>query len=400
MLDFPNTTWTWDGTKWVAAGTTGASSIYLPLTGGTLSGPLTVSAPTSHIDNAIIGATTPAAASFTSLNGGPLAGQRNMIINGDMRIDQHNAGASVTPTVALYTVDRWAAGVNVASKLSWQRVTSPGISGSSPYSLQITTVASYAPAAADVFQTWQAIEGLNMAHLNWGTAQARPVTISANLVSTLTGNLSVSVRNGAANRCYVALVPVTTNETVVSVTVPGDTVGTWNNDNTIGMYITFDMGSGANSNAPSANTWAAGTYTRVAGQTMNLVSSANNTVLRIKDVQVEAGSVATPFERRLYGAELALCQRYYQRYTGAATAFNLQGYGAAGSQSSFQFVFPPMRATPTATVLGTWTLTNMASIQLAVGAANMMFIACNVSATGWFQAYSPANGGLDLSAEL
>jgi hypothetical protein len=361
-LDFPDTptvgatytaggiSWTWDGTKWAATGA-GSPGLYLPLTGGTMSGALntTTSGAPSHVDNTIIGGTTPAAASITSLNGGQLAGFRNLIQNGDFRVSQLYGGAAQSvPAGSNWIIDRWLIATSQAKFSMGQALVTPGLRGSSPYGININCNAAYTPAAGEYFFVQQAIEGQNAAHLQWGTANALPITVSFILSASggLTGNISVALRNGANNRSYVTLVPVTAAETLVAFTVPGDTAGTWSTDTTSGLDLSFDLGSGSSLNAPAANTWSAGNFIRLASQTFNLVGTTNAN-LRIKDVQIEAGSIATPFERRPFGTELALCQRYFQAPVGVVYG---SGYSTAAAQLTAyatRALKVTMRAAPT-----------------------------------------------------
>jgi hypothetical protein len=419
MLDFPNspsvgqtfvsgnTTWTWDGTKWVAAGTSGASSIYLPLTGGTLTGPLTVSAPTSHIDNAIIGATTPAAASVTSLNGGPLAGQRNMIINGTGRIDQRYGNAVTTPTVAgglNYFGDRWALVPSQPSKFNVYCGIDPGVPIAGTNGLRTTIVAqvasTYTPVAADYFQIVQVIEGRNIARLGWGFAGASPVTLSFWANASAAGTYCVALTNGAGNRCYLATYTLAASVwTYVKITIPGDTTGTWATDTTAGLVVRFNVGYGS-SYVGTAGAWG-GTLILATAGSVNLVANSPAQI-NITGVQLEAGSVATPYEWLSYGTELALCQRYYQRYTpSAAQGFQIAGYTTAGNAFLVPMAFQSMRASPTVTVIGTWTFSNCSAVGItpATG-SNSLLIYVTATATGVVAAYSPANGGFDLAAEL
>jgi hypothetical protein len=187
-LDFPDAptvgatytaggiSWTWDGTKWAATGA-GTPGLYLPLAGGTMSGALntTTSGAPSHVDNTVIGASTPAAATVTSMNGGQLAGYRNLIHNGDFRINQRY-GSTATTAGRAYITDRWCAGYTSsvpAGCLSFQTLIQPYgsnvLPGSSPWALNIAVATPYTPTVAENIPLWQCIEGANMAHLQWGT---------------------------------------------------------------------------------------------------------------------------------------------------------------------------------------------------------------------------------------
>jgi hypothetical protein len=426
MLDFPNspsvgqtfvsggTTWTWDGAKWVASGSAGASSIYLPLTGGTLTGPLANSPITGGsrvggtIDNAPIGQTTPAPGSFTalnasSLNGGPLSGHRNRIINGEFRIDQRNGGAGTTPVSGTYACDRWAYAGSQASKFTVQAAQANG-PASLGFLACLTSVvaAAVALAAADFFYVYQPIEGTNLEDLCWGTAAAKPVTVSFLVYTSIAGTHSGSISNAAGNRAYAFTynVPSTNTWTPVAVTIPGDTTGTWNKDNTVGAYLRFSLGCGA-TYLGAAGAWGS---TNAVGATgaVQLVTTAS-AGFSVTGVQLEPGSIATPFERRLFGAEVELCKRYYQRFTAAgATAISFISY--TSSNNFYQTpmpVSPTMRAAPTGALIGTWTTSNLVSFAISGSLPNLASMSMQAtSAGGYIYAQSPANGGYDLSAEL
>lgn len=266
---------------------------------------------------------------------------RNRIINGDMRIDQRNNGASVTSGAgSTYFVDRFVVTSTVASKLSAQRST-VAPSGFTNSSL-ITVVSSYSPTSTDDFRFSQYVEGFNAADFGWGAAGAQSVTLSFWVRASVTGTYAFAVKNSAAIRSYVATYTVSAANTwqYVTITIPGDTTGTWLTDSGIGLQLIWDLGQGSNYNAPTANTWQASNYGRTSGA-VSFVSQANGSTFYITGVQLEAGSVATPFERRPYGTELALCQRYYRKNTSLVASSNA-GY------SHVQWA-TTMRAQPTVT---------------------------------------------------
>ena len=264
-----------------------------------------------------------ATASLSSLNGGPLSGTRNRIINGDMRIDQRNAGASVTPTGNAYTLDRWSAGADVTSKYSIQQV-SDAPSGFA-FSAKITSLSAYAVGSAETFGLFQYIEGFNSSDLVFGTASAKTITVSFWVKSSLTGTFGGSIQNSGYTRSYPFSYTISAANTweQKSVTIPGDTTGTWiGATNGQGILLYFSVGSGS-SRANTAGAWTGTQYSFGATGATSVVGT-NGATFYITGVQLEAGSVATPFERRSYGQELALCQRYYasRSYTvGGAQAF-------------------------------------------------------------------------------
>ena len=285
----------------------------------------------------------------TAYDGGSL-GFRNRIINGDMRIDQRNNGASVTiSTAALnYTVDRWAAfgqatdGVYTVSRST----TVPSSAGFVNSLVAICTTADTSISATNRYFLNQNIEGNNSADLQFGTAAAQAVTLSFWVRSSLTGTYCAAVLNGDGTRSYVAEYTISTADTweYKTITVPGDTTGTWSTNETTGITLRFALAIGSNFQT-TANTWAAGNFNATANQ-VNWMSSSSSRTFFITGVQLEAGSVATPFERRDYGRELIMCQRYYQLNIptlGWSTATNNVAANISGAVS--------MRAAPTATLI-------------------------------------------------
>ena len=239
-------------------------------------------------------------------------GFKNRIINGAMVIDQRNAGASVTVTNAgLFSVDRWETYGSPSNKFSAQQnagsVTPPV--GFKNY-LGCTSLSAYTLGATDQEVIDQAIEGLNVYDLAWGTANAQPITISFWVRSSLTGTFGGSVQNSAANRCYPYSYTISSANTweYKTITIAGDTTGTWLTTNGVGLRLYISLGTGSTYSATSG-VWGAGPYiTAPTGATS--VVGTNGATFYITGVQLEKGSTATSFDYRPYGTELALCQRY------------------------------------------------------------------------------------------
>ncbi|QGH72217.1 tail fiber protein [Caudoviricetes sp.] len=273
---------------------------------------------------------------------------RNRIINGDMRVDQRNAGASVTPSSGQYLVDRFYALLTQASKFSVQQnagsVTPP--TGFTNY-LGVTSLSSYSISSGDAFNIVQAIEGYNTSDLAWGTANAKTVTFSFWVRSSLAGTFGGSIANDAGSRSYPFTYTISSANTweQKTITITGDTTGTWNTNNSASLRIYFGLGVGTTYSG-TAGTWAGANYVSATGATS--VVGTNGATWYITGVQLEIGTSATPFERRLYGQELVNCQRYYWKFTGPSFAGVCAGYSNGTTTGNFAMKYPvTMRSAPT-----------------------------------------------------
>ena len=275
---------------------------------------------------------------------------KNRIINGSMQIDQRNAGASVTPANFAYTLDRWQAVQTTASKFSVQQnagsVTPPN--GYKTY-LGITSLSAYSVGTGDIYSINQNIEGFNTADLMFGTANASTFTISFWVRSSLTGTFGGSVANGANDRSYPFSYTISSANTweQKTITIAGDTTGTWvGATNGNGLVIRFALGGGSTFSG-TAGSWASANYYTATGATS--VVGTNGATFYLTGVQLEVGSTATPFERRLYNQELANCQRYYAN-SGASSTPNLHGTLYGGTLYIGNAYYPvTMRSAPTVT---------------------------------------------------
>jgi hypothetical protein len=286
----------------------------------------------------------------TSLGAGNATRFKNRIINGDMTIDQRNAGASVTiPATDTYSVDRWFGGASVASKYSLQQSTV--VPAGFKNSLLATVLSAYS-TSGDQFRLEQRIEGLNIADLGWGTANAKTVTISFWARSSVTGTFGGAIVNSPATRSYPFTYTINSVNTweYETITIAGDTSGTWLTTNGAGICIRFNIGSGS-SWAGTANTWQAGDLITATGAS-TLLSNAGAT-LYITGVQLEVGTSATGFEYVDYTTQLMMCQRYLFK---ANDGQNTGGVAATTGQTQVRTPFAvPMRTAPTCTYSsGTW----------------------------------------------
>ena len=269
---------------------------------------------------------------------------KNRIINGGMQIDQRNAGASVSVN-SQYTLDRWYGGSTQSSKYSVQQnagsVTPPA--GFANY-LGVTSSSAYSVLTGDTFWIQQPIEGLNTADLALGTASAATVTLSFWVRSSLTGTFGGAFANSGSSRSYPFSYTISSANTweQKTVTVAGDTTGTWLTTNGIGLSVRFGLGSGSTYTG-TAGAWVAANYVQPTGS-VSVVGTSGATFY-VTGVQLEKGSTATAFDYRPY--ELQLCQRYYYRVTAYYLGYNYTGqvcYNGSVTPKVVMRTTPPLDA--------------------------------------------------------
>ena len=336
-------------------------------------------------------------------------GFKNRIINGAMMIDQRNAGASVTPTAnPTYTLDRWLYALQQASKMSIQQSTTAPTGFVN--SLLATSLSAYSPLSSDYHAISQRIEGLNMSDFAWGTASAVTVTLSFWVRSSLTGTFSGSIVNSAADRSYPFSYTISAANTweQKSVTIAGDTSGTWLTTNGIGARLFFSLGTGS-TYLGTAGAWASSFYVGSTGSVQP--TATNGATFYITGVQLEKGSTATSFDYRPYGTELALCQRYYSRLAGGST-YIAHGSGVAiSSTDSFVYIKYPvsMRASPTSTIsslyvyngVNNYSVSSLNTSYFGIDSANVRPVASSLTAgQGIVLINNASTGYIDFSAEL
>ena len=243
----------------------------------------------------------------TVFNASSSMGFKNRIINGAMVIDQRNAGASVSLSSGNYPVDRTLGQIAQGSGHTAQRSTSAPAGFINSLLVTIGTGAS--PSAGSVSRIYQSIEGLNISDLDWGLATASTITLSFWVKSSLTGTFAGGIYNSAANRTYVFTYTISAANTweQKSVTIAGDTSGTWLTTSGIGMTVNWDLGTGSTYQG-TAGVWAAGAAWATSGSVK--LAATSGATWSVTGVQLEKGSTATSFDYRPYTTELQLCQRY------------------------------------------------------------------------------------------
>ena len=332
---------------------------------------------------------------------------RNLIINGACVIDQRNSGSSVTPADTNYTIDRWRYTASQASKFTFQQnagsVTPPA--GFENY-MGFTVASAVTVGSSDYFAITQRIEGYNVNQLEFGTANAKTVTLSFWVRSSLTGTFGGSLRGANFGRSYPFTYSISSANAweYKTVTVAGDTSGTYQSGSTTGLEVIFGLGAGSTYSG-SAGAWTASGHFSATGA-VSVVGTGSATWY-VTGIQLEVGEQATPFEHWSYGEELALCQRYYQTMARGAMG---------GAYSSTQWIGggnfnTPMRATPTASQpSGVATVHDPSTATFAQSSTNITatyasttgstFILGNLSGMTAYRPMSLFGGQIDFSAEL
>ena len=349
-------------------------------------------------------------------NTAPKVGMVNRIINGSMNIDQRNAGASVTisSTAAdTYSLDRWCAYGNVTSKFSVQQnagsVTPPA--GFRNY-IGVTSLAATSVGASDQYYVAQYIEGFNTADLMFGSASAATVTLSFWVRSSLTGTFGGAVNNSAVNRSYPFSYTISAANTweQKTVSITGDTTGTWLTTNGVGLRVHFGLGVGSTISG-TAGAWAGSPFISATGATS--VVGTSGATFYITGVQLEKGSTATSFDYRPYGTELLLAQRYYVKLTDSSGASNALGLVQIEGTTTANFVMPiAMRAAPSGTSSGltisdgsvTPTVTSLSNFGNFVNGVGVLLTASGggltIGRAGRIRIAGSTTAYLDFSSEL
>ena len=280
---------------------------------------------------------------------------KNKFINGNMAIAQRGATAvTVAAATRTMAVDRFFGSLTGAGVYTVEQVVdAPAAANAGQYSMKaVVTTADTSIAASDQYFIGQTIEGLNFASFGFGTASAQTVTISFWVKSSITGTFGVDIRNGAANRSYVSTYTISAANTweKKTVTIAGDTSGTWPQDNTLSARIEWVLSAGTDFQTATPNAWTASNDQTTASQTNWMATVANT--FQITAIQIEAGSVATPFQTATgtIQGELAACQRYYYRTSPTVSGYPLSTTGGNLTTAIGQVPVPlpvQMRVAPT-----------------------------------------------------
>ena len=315
---------------------------------------------------------------------------RNRILNGDMRLTQRTSNFSVPNLIgSVNPVDRFYLYGTVAGKLTSQWTTDAPIGFTR--SLMITSTSNYTPTSNDRLGLLQNIEGYNIYDCMFGSATATPISISFWVKSSLTGTFSLRLANGAENQSYVETYSITNSNLweQKQIIIPGSTSGTWNTDGGIGLQLYFDLGGGSNTEG-TARYWQGSNITRTIESTK--LCQTNAATWRITGIQLEKGSLATPFDRKPLTAELTLSRSFFsamenKNIYGYASAMQFGGYLDLGSfngslkgflggftDGRYAYLVPHYNGAYhglfTRVELNNWTTTGISFVNVATGNAN------------------------------
>ena len=267
---------------------------------------------------------------------GPLS-NRNLVINGAMQVSQRGTSESGLTDSPVYLVDRFS----YRRQGSWGSnsfTMSQQSSGAPAGFTHFLRLAQSGTAAAPPTDTWCSLatylEGNAIYQANFGTSDAQPLTVSFYARASQAGTYCFSLQNGDADQSFVAENSVTTNWQRFTVNIPARTTGTWATNNSLGFQMYWIVAADSNGAQSGSTGWTAGNV-RYSTSQLETFASTSGATFDLCGVQLEVGTVATPFEHRSYGDELARCQRYYYRITGSETSTSNVGlYGIGFSQSS------------------------------------------------------------------
>lgn len=285
-------------------------------------------------------------------------GNRNMIINGDMKISARGTSFTGFGAAVNYSLDRFANYHSSDGAFTISQETSV-VPTDFTHALKIlTTTADSSIAAGQRLIVFTRCEGNNVSHLNWGTSAAETVTLSFYVRSSITGTHGGAIGNGSDNRNYPFTYTISSADTWErkTITISGDQTGTWATGTGRSLQIVWGLGVGSTFSG-SAGAWASGDINSATGATTGVLGTLNATWY-LTGVQLEVGTVATPFEHRSVGQEMALCQRYYQTINPKVNAIFAAGYQNNSERiSQTHRLGVEMRIDPTCTVHGTWNVT-------------------------------------------
>ena len=285
---------------------------------------------------------------------------RNLIINGDHRISQRGTSAVTVTTSASYrAVDRWKSDIDGSSGHDWSHEQSTDAPTGFGYSSKITVVTSgtQPTTAATNHQLYQLLEKQDVERLAWGTSDAKTVTFSFYVKSSVTGDYGIRfIHYGSSttpvyNTHYTINTANTWERKTITVTGP-TTGGITSTANSQALIVEFKLGCDTTREGQSGyQAWETTNTQATKVGTVYLPATSGATWF-VTGCQLEIGDTETPFEHRPYGDELARCQRYYQIWTNNSGEYGAVATGLSNAVATFARMTVPlkqeMRAAPSA----------------------------------------------------
>jgi hypothetical protein len=288
-------------------------------------------------------------------------GRKNLIINGAMNVAQRGTTHTLSASTSLYGIDRWRLTKIAMDQLVLGYDQSSEVPTGQGFekSLLVNVDTAETTLASDEYSYLRyAAEGQDLQQLAYGSSSAKSLTLSFWVRSSVTGDYGILALNGGADKGYTVKYTVNAANTweKKTITISGDTSGSFNHDNTLGFGLYFNLGSGSDFYGNGTESWGAYDNGQLTVSTQVNLHATQNNKFYLTGVQLEVGSVATEFEHRSFGEELALCQRYYQEIT---TNARTQSIGVAHRQTTdvIRGVIPTatsLRVDPSVSFSGTY----------------------------------------------
>jgi len=274
----------------------------------------------------------------------------NLVVNGAMEISQRGSSFTGFGAAVNYGLDRFGFYHSSDGAFTVSQETSIVPTDFTHALKVLITTADASIAAGQRLILFTKLEGNRVSHLNWGTSDAKAVTLSFWVRSSVTGTHGGAFGNGSDNRNYPFTYTISTADTWErkTITVAGDQTGTWATDNTNGLQIVWGLGVGSTYSG-SAGAWAAGDKNSATGATTSVLGTTNATWY-LTGVQLETGSNASDFHHRSYADTIRECLRYYyriERNNAWGEFMLLRAYSTTNGTCGAVQLPVPMRASPT-----------------------------------------------------
>ena len=329
--------------------------------------------------------------------------QRNVLYNGAMQVAQRGTSTASITATSYYTADRWRFSVNGLG--TWTNTIendAPTGSGFCKSFKVLCTTADASPAASDTLFLPQILEGQDLQAFRKGTSSAQQFTLSFWVKANVTGTYICRLidLDNTRHTCKSYTISASATWEFKTITFAADTTGAFDNDNAGSLQVQWWLAAGSDfTSGTLATTWASSVSANIAPGQTNLAAATNN-YWQITGVQLNVGGVAAPFEFKSYGQELLECQRYCQLYEPAANdRAVIMGVAYQTTQVIGSFVFPVMRAAPTATITNAGTIdvvigNSVVTSNLTFGAANFTTYSAQVDATNTGAVFTLGHAGL------